>query len=251
MKFRLPGSSGNSGTSESSSTLNRQAEPGKQVSSGSISRTEPANSTGSAARSVVSSTVEEIPVNNGRAPTRLSLEAERLSQPRNGRPSITLLDTARANREAASSISSTNGYAFQVPETPPRNTGLGKHLLQFDKSFSLNAADDTTAKDAVLPFPLVEDDAARHVVCQDSLMPWTYLLNIPGKNIRDVLIDAFNEWLKCGKSNLDVIKQVVGYLHTGSLIIDDIEDESLTRRGEPSAHVVYGIAPALNAGNCK
>jgi geranylgeranyl diphosphate synthase type 3 len=50
---------------------------------------------------------------------------------------------------------------------------------------------------------------------------------------------------------LTLIKQIVGFLYTGSLIIDDIEDDSPTRRGQMAAHVVYGVARALNAGNCK
>ena len=38
-------------------------------------------------------------------------------------------------------------------------------------------------------------------------------------------------------------------MHVGSLIIDDIQDKSLTRRGGPSCHVVFGEAVAINAGN--
>jgi geranylgeranyl pyrophosphate synthase len=38
-------------------------------------------------------------------------------------------------------------------------------------------------------------------------------------------------------------------IHAGSLVIDDIEDGSLTRRGEPAVHVRYGVPLALNAGN--
>ena len=38
------------------------------------------------------------------------------------------------------------------------------------------------------------------------------------------------------------------FLHTGSLIIDDIQDNSLLRRGGPCAHVTYGMATAINAG---
>lgn len=37
--------------------------------------------------------------------------------------------------------------------------------------------------------------------------------------------------------------------HTGSLIIDDIEDDSLIRRGKPCLHKEYGIDVAINAGN--
>jgi len=38
------------------------------------------------------------------------------------------------------------------------------------------------------------------------------------------------------------------FLHTGSLIIDDIQDNSLLRRGGPCAHLEFGVATAINAG---
>jgi geranylgeranyl pyrophosphate synthase len=38
-------------------------------------------------------------------------------------------------------------------------------------------------------------------------------------------------------------------IHAGSLVIDDIEDGSPTRRGEPAVHVRYGVPLALNTGN--
>jgi len=38
-------------------------------------------------------------------------------------------------------------------------------------------------------------------------------------------------------------------LHCGSLMIDDIEDESETRRGGPCAHKIYGQALTINAGS--
>lgn len=37
--------------------------------------------------------------------------------------------------------------------------------------------------------------------------------------------------------------------HTGSLIVDDIEDASAVRRGGPALHETYGVDVALNAGN--
>ena len=37
-------------------------------------------------------------------------------------------------------------------------------------------------------------------------------------------------------------------MHTGSLIVDDVEDRSEVRRGGPAAHLKYGEAIALNAG---
>jgi geranylgeranyl pyrophosphate synthase len=38
-------------------------------------------------------------------------------------------------------------------------------------------------------------------------------------------------------------------VHAGSLIIDDIEDASFTRRGGPACHIEFGQALAINAGN--
>lgn len=34
-----------------------------------------------------------------------------------------------------------------------------------------------------------------------------------------------------------------------SLLVDDIEDESLMRRGLPCAHLIYGIPATLNSAN--
>ena len=42
---------------------------------------------------------------------------------------------------------------------------------------------------------------------------------------------------------------ILEILHTGSLVIDDIQDGSQERRGAPSAHHQYGIPVALNSGN--
>ena len=38
------------------------------------------------------------------------------------------------------------------------------------------------------------------------------------------------------------------FLHTGSLIIDDIQDNSMLRRGGPCAHISFGVPTAINAG---
>jgi len=45
------------------------------------------------------------------------------------------------------------------------------------------------------------------------------------------------------------ICQVAELLHTGSLIVDDIQDGATERRGGPVAHAIYGVPAALNAAN--
>jgi geranylgeranyl pyrophosphate synthase len=42
---------------------------------------------------------------------------------------------------------------------------------------------------------------------------------------------------------------MVELLHAGSLVVDDIEDQSQVRRGQPALHLKYGLPVALNAGN--
>lgn len=42
---------------------------------------------------------------------------------------------------------------------------------------------------------------------------------------------------------------IIECLHAGSLIVDDIEDQSEERRGAPALHREYGVPRALNAGN--
>ena len=38
-------------------------------------------------------------------------------------------------------------------------------------------------------------------------------------------------------------------LHTASLLIDDVEDDSSLRRGIPVAHRIYGVASTINSAN--
>jgi geranylgeranyl pyrophosphate synthase len=42
---------------------------------------------------------------------------------------------------------------------------------------------------------------------------------------------------------------MIELLHAGSLVVDDIEDQSQVRRGQPTLHLKYGLPVALNAGN--
>ena len=81
------------------------------------------------------------------------------------------------------------------------------------------------------------------------LGPYDYLFSHPGKDIRSALIEAFNRFLKVPDSSLNVIKKVVGMLHTSSLLIDDVQDSSLLRRGIPVAHNIFGTAQTINSAN--
>ncbi|KAI9688292.1 MAG: geranylgeranyl pyrophosphate synthetase [Bogoriella megaspora] len=81
------------------------------------------------------------------------------------------------------------------------------------------------------------------------LGPFDYLEQQPGKDIRTKFILAFNEWLEVPPESLATISKVVKMLHTASLLVDDIEDSSVLRRGVPVAHSIFGIAQTFNSGN--
>ncbi|KAK1118956.1 Geranylgeranyl pyrophosphate synthase, variant 2 [Melipona bicolor] len=81
------------------------------------------------------------------------------------------------------------------------------------------------------------------------LEPFSYILQVPGKQIRNKLTHAFNYWLKVPEDKLHAVGDVIQLLHTSSLLIDDIQDNSVLRRGIPVAHNIYGMASTINAAN--
>ena len=130
------------------------------------------------------------------------------------------------------------------PNLPP----LPPHSLL--KWFQNQNAKDLV-EDHRYPVPL---DMWEHVL----LGPAKTFLEVPGKSLRRTFIQlgwelAYN--LDNQEPQIDpppcpqALIALIELLHTGSLIIDDIEDQSLFRRGRPSLHIQIGLAPALNIGN--
>jgi len=83
--------------------------------------------------------------------------------------------------------------------------------------------------------------------------PLVELLGRPGKAFRSRLVEvAYEVGRERGAAPSSMPSQLpllVEVLHAGSLIVDDIEDDSEERRGGPSLHRVVGVPLALNAGN--
>ena len=76
-----------------------------------------------------------------------------------------------------------------------------------------------------------------------------------GKRIRGQLVTLGYRLVSDTPASLLAAKQcgwcadVVELIHTGSLVIDDIEDGSSVRRGRPALHLQFGLPIAVNAGN--
>ncbi|CAK1545967.1 unnamed protein product [Leptosia nina] len=81
---------------------------------------------------------------------------------------------------------------------------------------------------------------------KELLLPYTHILKVQGKKLRDKIPVAFNHWFKLPKDTLDKIMDVMGMVYNGTLLIDDIQDNTSIRRGLPSAHCIYGIPLTVN-----
>ncbi|HKO50410.1 MAG TPA: polyprenyl synthetase family protein [Polyangiaceae bacterium] len=79
--------------------------------------------------------------------------------------------------------------------------------------------------------------------------PLLDFLGRPGKEFRARLVVL--GWQLSGRNQAPPaeLPLIVEALHSGSLIVDDIEDQSNQRRGGPALHCRYGVPRALNAGN--
>lgn len=73
--------------------------------------------------------------------------------------------------------------------------------------------------------------------------------SLPSKKVRDTFIEALDSWLEAPATSLTAVKNIVGMLHHSSLMLDDIEDDSLLRRGHPTAHTLFGTAQTINSAN--
>jgi len=81
------------------------------------------------------------------------------------------------------------------------------------------------------------------------IAPVREILSRPGKSIRASLVEAGYALVRPGETPPVEAAALVEILHAGSLIIDDIEDDSPVRRGGRTIHRIFGMPTALNAGN--
>ena len=72
---------------------------------------------------------------------------------------------------------------------------------------------------------------------------------VGGKRLRATLLERAYAFAGGRSVAPALVVDAIEMLHAGSLVIDDFEDGSLTRRGQPALHRVIGPARAVNAGN--
>lgn len=84
----------------------------------------------------------------------------------------------------------------------------------------------------------------------------TYIINAGGKRLRPVLLTQFARALGYGNSDEHrqqghhwLLAAVVEFIHTATLLHDDIVDESTMRRGNPTANAQFGNPASVLVGD--
>lgn len=78
---------------------------------------------------------------------------------------------------------------------------------------------------------------------------WDFL-DRGGKRWRPSLFLLVVEALGRDSESLQEFAIIPEVIHNGTIMIDDIEDDSQLRRGKPCTHRLFGLDTAINAGNC-
>jgi geranylgeranyl pyrophosphate synthase len=86
------------------------------------------------------------------------------------------------------------------------------------------------------------------MIINEIIKPIWDLLERGGKRWRPALM------LLCcdivgGGSKIEDLMPIVEIIHNGTLMVDDVEDNSDTRRGKPCIHKIFGTDVAINTGN--
>ncbi|MEU1374281.1 polyprenyl synthetase family protein [Streptomyces triculaminicus] len=92
------------------------------------------------------------------------------------------------------------------------------------------------------------DDSSAAEVHAQLVLPVRHLTDLGGKTWRS-FASACVMALFCRQADrYRPLMAVTELLHAGSLIVDDVEDDSPLRRGGPTVHEAFGVPTAINAG---
>ena len=127
---------------------------------------------------------------------------------------------------------------------------LTKIEAALDKALSMDFSQDWQ----LLSFSQLPE-AVKPSFIQNLIQPNKDLISLGGKRWRPLLLVLSYELSKNFYSNpiseeeAYALTPLVEFVHTASLIHDDIEDSADLRRGKPSAYITYGLDTALNAAS--
>ena len=131
-----------------------------------------------------------------------------------------------------------------------------KRLQDFAKE---NISIINQSLEQLIPKETDKDWIEKHVTDNSDINPkvieraitnpvWS-LLDRGGKRLRPLISLITFKMLKPDNDFPNKFLALPEIIHNGTLMIDDVEDSSPLRRGEPAIHLQYGVDIAINAGN--
>lgn len=94
-----------------------------------------------------------------------------------------------------------------------------------------------------------QDSRTRHGWSKAVQLAADLYPGVGGKRFRGRLLQRAYECAGGRGEAPPAVVEAIEMLHAGSLVIDDFEDDSAIRRGQPALHCLIGPARAVNAGN--
>jgi geranylgeranyl pyrophosphate synthase/predicted secreted hydrolase len=188
-----------------------------------------------------------------------TLELDAVYKPLIDDQEIALLGVARAVWEGAGRVTGTVGGRDISGRARGEFYGYG-YIFDFQEFIQRLVDKVDKHLDEFLPRQFSEADVAKFVGeahWRHEPAAYTELLATPiwdlisrkGKRWRPVFGILMGEALGAATEHYEASTCLAEFVHSGALIIDDIQDDSLLRRGEPCIHLKYGVDVAISAGN--
>jgi geranylgeranyl pyrophosphate synthase/predicted secreted hydrolase len=147
---------------------------------------------------------------------------------------------AYIERSGFENISTLDEFFAAVGEEVRRSTAAALPLEPtYDEMKQLIASDD---------LPQYMDGVDPHSLAQTLIKPIREMVDRGGKSWRSYAALACCDVVGGDSRKYSQWLAMPEMLHVGSLIIDDVQDQSTVRRGGPCCHVVHGEPIAINSG---
>ncbi len=180
-------------------------------------------------------------------------------EPINQNQEIQIFGIARAIWEGAGSVSGTKNGERIKGRARGEFFGYG-YIFDFQNYLEKLADRVDKRIEEFFPKTIDEEQIEKYIgkpFWKNEPKAYTEILSKPvwdlilrrGKRWRPIFGILMGEALGKSSEYYEASACLAELIHSGALIIDDIEDNSLLRRGEKSLHIKYGLDVALNAGN--
>ncbi|KAJ5491746.1 geranylgeranyl pyrophosphate synthase [Penicillium diatomitis] len=154
--------------------------------------------------------------------------------------------------------------AASMTETAQVHTSLQGSQIDSSQEQSQPCGDNIEVSKAIKPRGEGENDCSKRMCrscdTEEEVDMWrkpseaairapsNFIFSSPSKGTRSGLIGAFNTWIGASTDSTTTLTDIIRILHDASLLIDDVQDDSKMRRGNPAAHTIFGMPQTVNSG---